>query len=154
MESSAATPDRYELVCQSAHGAIQRCRCCGAVRVRFGNIVLGLDDTGFQTFCDVIAATRRGEVPRDGAGDVIPRGFNSMSPTGNHRVGNHKVADESVFYLGDSGLGFVVTRAEVEELDELVQRASFLMTFPAWQIGAGVPRLYTSRTSLGGSRHA
>lgn len=137
--TSSATPDQYDLICQSTHGAIQRCRCCASVRVRFGNLLLGLNDVGFQQFCDAIVATRLGAPRHD---PLVPRRLGAGS------------GDESVFYLGESGVGFVVTATELEELDDLLQHACGLMSGAAVPAEPPLSRLRLHRPVRGGRRHA
>lgn len=116
-----AMPERYELVCRSPHGAVQRCRCCATTRVRFGSLLLRLDPAGLRQMCDVIAATRRG--PSLPVSPSLPNVPPSGAPP---------PAEEFIFYLGESPLGFVLTRAGLEELDDLLQRACRATALLAW----------------------
>jgi hypothetical protein len=145
---SSALPDGYDLVCQSAHGAVQRCRCCSAIRVRFGNLLLGLDATSFQTFCEAIATDRRGMmVRRRVARASAPRGRTART------LGATAPVEESIFTLDDSGLGFVLSRTEVEELDDLLHRACLLLALPV-RSAATATRLPSHDMARGGHWHA
>lgn len=144
-------PERYELVCRSAHGTVQQCRCCAAMRVRFGKLLLRLDQPGFRQFGNAIATARGCPSQWSAAGDG---GLETALPPLSPPAGAIGADEEFIFYLGESPLGFVLTRTELDELDDLLQRASRVVALLAWPDAPEPSSPRARRLSRRGGRHA
>ena len=92
---------RPDLVAATPLGRITRCSSCGALHLRFGNAVLNLDATDLSALRLAVENSRRKERAR------LSR------------------ADQRTIelYIGESGVGFAFNRAEISELEQLLDDA-------------------------------
>lgn len=98
----------YEVAFETGSGRLLHCACCGALQLRFGNAVLGLNAGDFGPFRETVADLERDALETAAAGRL----------------------DEdarAVLYLGDTGTGFAFDAGELTELHRLLEGGAFLL---------------------------
>jgi len=96
---SHAHDENPETVAATDHGRVERCRHCGALLLHFGNAVLAMHATDLALLRNAVERHCRRGV-RANAGRCIE------------------------FVMGDSGVGFAFDRAEIAELDALLEETT------------------------------
>lgn len=96
---SHAHDDNPETVAATEHGRVERCRHCGALLLHFGNAVLAMHATDLALLRDAVERHCR-RSSRASGGRCIE------------------------FVMGDSGVGFAFDRAEITELDALLEETT------------------------------
>lgn len=100
---SESHPSRLNKVFQTGRGCVLRCRACGTLELRYGNIVLMLATADLDGFIDKIASY-----------DKAPR--LSVDEVHGQPIGR----EYATFYLGATGVGFTLDREEISELHRLL----------------------------------
>lgn len=96
--------ESYAAVFETKRGSVMRCRCCGRLLVRYGNALLTVDADDFEQVRTAVAA------------------FDSDAPaTGSWPV------DHAVLHADKTGVGFAFNRAEIVELNRLLNGAKLLL---------------------------
>lgn len=101
---------------ETTHGHVRRCPCCSLLEVRFGNALLALATDDLPHVLDQLGAaeSQAGEHP------------GAEAPPAAGGAGG-----EVTLLLGDSGSGWVFSRAEAAELHRLVAGAQLLLDLAA-----------------------
>jgi hypothetical protein len=92
---------RPDLVAATPAGRLTRCSSCGALHLRFGNAVLNLDASDLSPLRVAVENSRRKERGRS------------------VRTDQRTIE----LYIGESGVGFAFSRAEIAELEQLLDDA-------------------------------
>ena len=103
-----ADGNQYETLFETGRGRLLHCRCCGALQLRFGNAVLGLNAEDFAPFRRTAAELERDALATDERGEL------------------HADA-RAVLYLGESGSGFAFDAGELTELHRLLEGGALLL---------------------------
>lgn len=96
---------------ETVHGHVRRCPCCTQLEVRFGNALLAISADDLPAVLDQLGAAEAQADVR--AGLAAP------------------VGEEVTLLLGDTGSGWVFSRAEAAELHRLVAGAQLLLDVAA-----------------------
>lgn len=106
---------RYEVLFETDRGQLLHCGCCGALQLRFGNAVLGLNAEDFAPFRQTAAELERDALETAAAGQL-------------------EEDARAVLYLGDSGSGFAFDAGELTELHRLLEGGAFML-----ELDGGLP---------------
>ena len=102
---------------ETVHGHVRRCPCCRLLEVRFGNALLAVDADDLPDVLDQLVEAESQADARADAGASAPP--------------DAPVSGEVTLLLGDSGSGWVFSRAEAAELHRLVAGAQLLLDVAA-----------------------
>jgi hypothetical protein len=96
--------DWYAVVFETARGTVLKCACCGKLHLRFDRVLVPFKEVGLD---ELRAALR--------------------SFTNGVRSGSRPDAHPAVLHIGRTGVGILLSQADVRELCELVDGARLFL---------------------------
>jgi hypothetical protein len=112
-QSHDPSPD---LLAASPNGSVTRCRDCGALHLRFGNVVLTLDPSDLDAVVGAVRSSRR-----------TPR-----------RASTAADARTIELHIGETGVGIAFAAAEIDEFESLLMDVTRRLSASAFVMPAPI----------------